>query len=173
MPRSVRVRSSRSSVRRRRCAVVSTRSVVERGAAGPETGAGSATGAIPMTGMPTGEVEVDSAEGAEDMEGAEAAEGSGGAGSCRATAVAGSPGGSGCIEAWSRSPAGGGEPGAASVMTSILGGEPGRTLLRRKEPRGGVGVFKVVCSTNQGALSWCWFETQTPVDEEIHHECGH
>ena len=173
MPRSVRVRSSRSSVRRRRCAVVSTRSVVERGAAGPEAGAGSATGATPMTGMPTGEVEVDSAEGAEDMEGAEAAEGTGDAGSCRATAVAGSPGGSVCIEAWSRSPAGGGEPGAASVMTPILGGEPGRSLLRRKEPRGGVGLFKVVCNANQRALSWSWFETQTPVDEEIHHECGH
>ena len=40
------------------------------------------------------------------------------------------------VEAWSRSPTGGGDPGAASVMTPILGGEPGRTLLRRKEPRG-------------------------------------
>ena len=80
-------------------------------------------------------------------------------------------GGEVSVEAWSRSPTGGGDPGAASVMTPILGGEPGWTLLRRKEPRGGVGLFKVVCNTNQGALSWSWFETQTPVDEEVHHEC--
>ena len=170
MPRSVRVRSSRSSVRRRRCAVVSTRSVVERGAAGPEVGVGSAMGATPMTGMPTGEVEVDSAEGAEV---AEAADGTGAPDACWSTAVGDSPGGEVSVEAWSRSPVGGGDPGAASVMTPILGGEPGRTLLRRKEPRGGVGLFKVVCNTNQWALSWSWFETQTPVDEEVHHECCH
>ena len=122
-----------------------------------------------MTGMPTGEVEVDSAEGAE---GAEAADGAA-AGACWATAVGGSLGGSVSVEAWSRSPVGGGEPGAASVMTPILGGEPVQTLLRRKEPRGGVGLFKVVCNTNQEALSWSWFETQTTVDEEVHHECCH
>ena len=170
MPRSVRVRSSRSSVRRRRCAVVSTRSVVERGAAGPEVGVGSAMGATPMTGMPTGEVEVDSAEGAEA---AEATDGMAAADACWSTAVGDSPGGEVSVEAWSRLPAGGGDPGAASVMTPILGGESGRTLLRRKEPRGGVGLFKVVCNTNQEALSWSWFETQTTVDEEVHHECCH
>ena len=80
-----------------------------------------------MTGMPTGEVEVDSAEGAEAADGAAA-------GACWATAVGGSLGGSVSVEAWSRSPVGGGEPGAASVMTPILGGEPVQTLLRRKEP---------------------------------------
>ena len=157
-------------MRRRRCAVVSTRSVVERGAAGPEAGVGSAMGATPMTGMPTGEVEVDSAEGAEV---AETADGTGAADACWSTAVGDPPGAELSVEAWSRSPAGGGDPGAASVMTPILEGEPGWTLLRRKEPRSGVDLFKVVCNTNQRALSWGWFETQTPVDEEVHHECGH
>ena len=125
-----------------------------------------------MTGMPTGEVEVDSAERAEGVEAAEAADGAA-ADACWATAVGDSPGGSVSVEVWSRSPAGGGEPGAASVMTPILGGEPERTLLRRKESRGESSLFKVVCSANQGALSWKWFETQTFVDEEVHHECGH
>ena len=129
-----------------------------------------------MTGMPTGEVEVDSTEGAEGAEGAvvdEVADETAAADACWSTAVGDSPGGEVSVEAWSRSPAGGGDPGAASVMTPILGGEPGWTLLRRKEPRGGIGPFKVVCNTNQGALSWSWFETQTPVDEEVHHECCH
>ena len=125
-----------------------------------------------MTGMPTGEVEVDSAGRAEGVEAAEAADGAA-ADACWATAVGDSPGGSVSVEAWSRSSAGGGDPGAASVMTPILEGEPGWTLLRRKEPRSGVDSFKVVCNTNQRALSWGWFETQTPVDEEVHHECGH
>ena len=123
-----------------------------------------------MTGMPTGEVEVDSAEGAEV---AETADGTGAADVCWSTAVGDPPEAEVSVEVWSRSPAGGGEPGAASVMTPILGGESGRTLLRRKEPRSGVDLFKVVCNTNQRALSWGWFETQTPVDEEVHHECGH
>ena len=82
-----------------------------------------------MTGMPTGEVEADSADGAEV---AEVADGLDAADACWATAL----GGSVSVEAWSRSPAGGGEPGAASVMAAILGGEPVHTLLRRKEPLG-------------------------------------
>ena len=120
--------------------------------------------------MPTGEVEVDSAEGAEV---AETADGTGAADVCWSTAVGDPPEAEVSVEAWSRSSAGGGDPGAASVMTPILEGEPGWTLLRRKEPRSGVGLFKVVRNTNQRALSWGWFETQTPVDEEVHHECGH
>jgi len=127
-------------------------------------------GATPMTGMPTGEVEVDSAEGAEVDE---VADGTAAADACWSTAVGDSPGGEVSVEAWSRSPTGGGDPGAASVMTPILGGEPGWTLLRRKEPRGDDGMHKVVCNANHVALSWNWFETQTTVDEEVHHECCH
>jgi len=78
-------------------------------------------GATPMTGRPTGEVEADSAESAEV---AETADGLGAAGSCWTTAVGGSLGGSVTVEAWSRLPTGGGEPGAASVMTPILRGVP-------------------------------------------------
>ena len=103
-----------------------------------------------MTGMPTGEVEVDSAEGAEA---AEAADGTGDADACWATTVEDSLGGSVSVEAWSRSPAGGGEPDAASVMRPILGGEPGRSLLRWKEPRGIRGR-----SSREGAYySLAWF----------------
>ena len=90
---------SRSSVRRRRCAVVSTRSVVERGAAEPEAGVGSAMGATPMTGMPTGEVEVDSAEGAEGAEVDEVADETAAADACWSTAVGDSPGGEVSVEA--------------------------------------------------------------------------
>jgi len=75
-------------------------------------------GATPMTGMPTGEVEVDSAEGAEVADGTAAAD------ACWSTAVGDSPGGEVSVEAWSRLPTGGGEPGAASVMTPILRGVP-------------------------------------------------
>ena len=101
--------------------MVSTRSVVERGVVWSEVGVGSAMGATPMTGRPTGEVEAGSAESAEV---AETADGLGAAGSCWTTAVGGSLGGSVTVEAWSRLPTGGGEPGAASVMTPILRGVP-------------------------------------------------
>ena len=92
-----------------------------------------------MTGRPTGEVEAGSAESAEV---AETADGLGAAGSCWTTAVGGSLGGSVTVEAWSRLPTGGGEPGAASVMTPILRGVPVQTLVRRKEPRGNGGLTR-------------------------------
>ena len=102
-----------------------------------------------MTGMPTGEVEVDSAEGAEVDE---VADGTAAADACWSTAVGDSPGGEVSVEAWSRSPAGGGDPGAASVMTPILGGEPGWTLLRRKEPRGGVIFLMSAALWNEAVM---------------------
>ena len=124
MPRRVRARSSRSSVRRRRRAVVSTRSVVERGAVDSGMGEGPGAGATPMTGMPTGEVEADPADGVEVADGA--------------TAL----GGSTSVGALPSPPAGGGEPGAASVMKPILRGEPVQALLRGKDPRAEVSMSK-------------------------------
>jgi len=70
-----------------------------------------------MTGMPTGEVEADPADGVEVADGA--------------TAL----GGSTSVGALPSPPAGGGEPGAASVMKPILRGEPVQALLRGKDPR--------------------------------------
>ena len=133
MPRRVRVRSSRSSVRRRWCAVVSTRSVVEQGAAGSGAGVGSDAGATPMTGMPTGEVEADPADGVEA--GVEAGEEAADEADASVAAVGGTAGGSVSAGASVRPADDEGEPGAASVIGPILEVNPVQALLRREDPR--------------------------------------
>ena len=82
-----------------------------------------------MTGMPTGEVEADPADGAGAGDTATAMGGS---------VVVGVGGSVASIGAGVsvRPPADGGEPGAASVMEPILGGDPVQALLRREDPRG-------------------------------------
>jgi len=82
-----------------------------------------------MTGMPTGEVEADPADGVEAGDG----------GMVLGGAAVGDSVGAGASV---RSPADEGEPGAASVMELILGGESVQALLRREDPRAEVLVSK-------------------------------
>ena len=105
--------------------MVSTRSVVEQEAEGSEAGAGSGAGATPMTGMPTGEVEADPADGVEAADEADAS----------VAAVGGAAGGSVSAGASVRPADDEGEPGAASVIGPILEVNPVQALLRREDPR--------------------------------------
>jgi hypothetical protein len=82
-----------------------------------------------MTGMPTGEVEADPADGVEAGDDGMVLGGA---------AVSDSVGAGASV----RSPADEGEPGAASVMELILGGESVQALLRREDPRAEVLVSK-------------------------------